>query len=410
MRARGHRVTLAANENFRGLAAEHGLDFRPLVTDEETRALFGNPGFWDPLRGTWIAARWGARLIARQYEELAELASDRDAVLAAVPALFAARLVQEKLARPLVSVILQPWMIPSAISPPAMPGGLSLPPGTPLPIADLYWMLFDLAGAVLAGGRLNRLRASLGLKPVRRMFRWWYSPQRVLGLFPDWYGQPAADWPVQMRLTGFPNYDGKPRTGLATDVREFCSAGPPPVVFTFGTGMMHAAGFFRAAVKACRLLGVRGLFLTKYTRQLPSALPPYIRHCTFAPFQELFPHCAAVVHHGGVGTTARAGRGDAAAGPSAGLRPGRQRRAGEEPWRRRLAQRPPPERRPPRPCAGPDHAARSAGALPGRGRPFREERRIGEGGGMDGGVGGITSFSRDPKGSALSPRSPSGRG
>ena len=281
LRARGHRVTLAANENFRGLAAEHGLDFRPLVTDEETRALFGNPGFWDPLRGTWIAARWGARLIARQYEELAELASDRDAVLAAVPALFAARLVQEKLARPLVSVILQPWMIPSAISPPAMPGGLSLPPGTPLPIADLYWMLFDLAGAVLAGGRLNRLRASLGLKPVRRMFRWWYSPQRVLGLFPDWYGQPAADWPVQMRLTGFPNYDGKPRTGLATDVREFCSAGPPPVVFTFGTGMMHAAGFFRAAVKACRLLGVRGLFLTKYTRQLPSALPPYIRHCTF---------------------------------------------------------------------------------------------------------------------------------
>ncbi len=70
--------------------------------------------------------------------------------------------------------------------------------------------------------------------------------------------------------------------------------------------MMHAAGFFRAAVKACRLLGVRGLFLTKYTRQLPSALPSYIRHCTFAPFQELFPHCAAVVHHGGVGTTARA--------------------------------------------------------------------------------------------------------
>ena len=306
LRARGHRVTLAANENFRALAAEHGLAFYSLVTDEETRALFGNPGFWDPLRGTWIAARWGARLIARQYEVLAELASDRDAVLAAVPALFAARLVQEKLARPLASVILQPWMIPSAIAPPAMPGGLSLPHGTPRPIADLYWCLFDLAGAVLAGGQLNQLRASLGLKPVHRMFRWWYSPQRVLGMFPDWYGRPAADWPSQMRLTGFPNYDGRPGSGLPAEVRQFCLSGPPPVAFTFGTGMMHAAEFFRAAVKACRMLGVRGLFLTKYARQLPAVLPPYIHHCTFAPFQELFPRCAAVVHHGGVGTTARA--------------------------------------------------------------------------------------------------------
>ncbi len=70
--------------------------------------------------------------------------------------------------------------------------------------------------------------------------------------------------------------------------------------------MLHAAHFFRAAVKACRLLGVRGLLMTKYARQVPASLPPYVRHCAFAPFHELFPHCAAVVHHGGVGTAARA--------------------------------------------------------------------------------------------------------
>jgi UDP:flavonoid glycosyltransferase YjiC (YdhE family) len=35
-------------------------------------------------------------------------------------------------------------------------------------------------------------------------------------------------------------------------------------------------------------------------------LPSFIRHVEFAPFQELFPHCAAVVHHGGIGTTAQA--------------------------------------------------------------------------------------------------------
>jgi rhamnosyltransferase subunit B len=154
---------------------------------------------------------------------------------------------------------------------------------------------------------LNAFRAEVGLPPVHDLMGgWWHSPQRVLGLFPDWYGRPQADWPPQIRLTGFPHYDGRPGAGLPPEVRDFCLAGPPPVAFTFGTGMMHAARFFRAALKACRLLGVRGLFLTRYAGQLPEPLPASVRHCPYAPFQELFPLCAAVVHHGGVGTTARA--------------------------------------------------------------------------------------------------------
>ena len=298
-------MTVAANENFRSLAVDHGLAFHALVTAEETRALFGNPDFWDPLKGSWVAARWGAGMIGRQYRLLAELASDPDVVLAAVPMLFAARLVQETMQRPLASILLQPWMVPSMCAPPVMPGGLTLPPRTPRPLGDLYWRLIDVTAAVMVGGRLNRVRAELGLKPVPRVFRWWYSPQRVLGLFPAWYGLPQADWPKQMRLTGFPHYDGRPCAGLPAGVREFCRAGPPPVVFTFGTAMLHGAEFFRSAVKACRLLGVRGLLMTKYARQLPASLPPYVHHCEFAPFHELFPLCAAVVHHGGVGTTAR---------------------------------------------------------------------------------------------------------
>ncbi|HEV3448769.1 MAG TPA: nucleotide disphospho-sugar-binding domain-containing protein [Gemmataceae bacterium] len=70
--------------------------------------------------------------------------------------------------------------------------------------------------------------------------------------------------------------------------------------------MMHAAEFFREAVEACRTLGARGLFLTKFRKQLPDPLPEFIRRCEFAPFLQLFPRCAAVVHHGGVGTTAKA--------------------------------------------------------------------------------------------------------
>jgi UDP:flavonoid glycosyltransferase YjiC (YdhE family) len=306
LRARGHKVTLATHEPFRARAEAHGFAFRPLVSDEETQAAFSHPDVWHPLKGPAFLARWGGRLIGRQYTLLAELARDADAVLAASPGVLAARLVQEKGSKPLASIILQPWMIPSIFAPPVMPGGLTLPRWAPRPLGRLYLRAIDIVGALLMGGPLQRVRADLGLPPVRRVFQWWLSPQRILGLFPDWYGRPQADWPPQLRMCGFPLYDGNPRGGLSPEVRAYCQAGTPPVAFTFGTGMMHGAPLFRAAVEACRLLGVRGLLLTKYGQQLPTSLPPFVRHCEFAPFQELFPHCAAVVHHGGIGTVAKA--------------------------------------------------------------------------------------------------------
>src|SRR5207249_10540808 len=68
----------------------------------------------------------------------------------------------------------------------------------------------------------------------------------------------------------------------------------------------HWARLFRNAIEACRLLGERGILLTKFGQQLPTPLPPFVRHCDYAPFRKLFPHCGGVVHHGGVGTTAQA--------------------------------------------------------------------------------------------------------
>ena len=54
------------------------------------------------------------------------------------------------------------------------------------------------------------------------------------------------------------------------------------------------------------MLGRRGILLTRHAHQLPTSLPGEVRHVAYAPFGELLPMCAAVVHHGGIGTTARA--------------------------------------------------------------------------------------------------------
>jgi UDP:flavonoid glycosyltransferase YjiC (YdhE family) len=306
LRALGHRVTLVANERYRCLALEHGLGFQQLISDAEFHQALDNPDFWHPLKSGWVAARWGVQFFRRQYDVLAELAQDGPTVFAASPGVLPARLIQDKLQRPVATVFLQPGIIPSLTEPPIMPGGLTLPSWAPRPLGQLYWRLVDGVGDLLVGRHLNRVRFSLGLAPVRRLFRWWLSPELAIGLWPAWYGPPQPDWPRQIRLASFPMYDGRLAPSLPADVLAFCRAGPPPIAFTFGTGMRHARRMFRAAVTACGRLGRRGLLLTRFREQLPATLPPFIHVCDYAPFLQLFPLCAAVVHHGGIGTTARA--------------------------------------------------------------------------------------------------------
>lgn len=304
LRERGHRVQFVATAIYQSLAESQGFDFHVLISKAENDELFDNPDFWNPRKCGPVAAKWGVKFIRRQYELLATLIT-RDAVLVVNPSVFAAAMVHEKFGTPMASVLLQPGLIPSSIAPPIMPGFMFMR-RAPRPLWDVFWRGLDACAYLLVGRTLNPIRKSLGLKPLRRIFRNWHSPQLAIGLFPAWYGPPQADWPPQMRLFDFPTFDGKSNPELPPPVMEFCRAGTPPVVFTFGTGMAHSARLFKAALDACQLLGTRALFLTKFPSQLPRPLPPNIMACEFAPFQKLFPECAAVVHHGGVGTAAKA--------------------------------------------------------------------------------------------------------
>ena len=302
---RGHRVTLLASEDYREKAEARGLAFRPLTSKEENRALLADPDFWHPVKSGMVGARWGAPLLPRHYALLAELAREDGVAFVANPGLLAARVVQEKFGRPLATPLLQPGMIQSSIAPPALPAAPRLPAWAPRPVGALYWGVLDAFGSFLLGRALRDLRAPLGLPPVKRFFRWWLSPQLVLGMFPEWYAPPQPDWPPQIRLTGFPRYDGgAPDQPLDENLVRFCAAGQAPIAFAFGTGMMHATRLFRAGVDACRMLGRRAVVLTKFPEQLPAPLPDNVYHATFASFRQLFPRCAAVVHHGGVGTVA----------------------------------------------------------------------------------------------------------
>src|SRR5262249_10862500 len=133
LRSRGHRVTLVTNECYRAAALEHGFAFHALISNAEADQFLAHPDVWHPFKSAFHGARWGVRFTGRQYELLADLARDADTVLISSPAIFAARLVQERCSRPMATVVLQPWMIQSIHEPPVFPG-LTLPRWAPAPL------------------------------------------------------------------------------------------------------------------------------------------------------------------------------------------------------------------------------------------------------------------------------------
>jgi UDP:flavonoid glycosyltransferase YjiC (YdhE family) len=134
---------------------------------------------------------------------------------------------------------------------------------------------------------------------------WWHSPQRVTGMWPEWFGPVQPDWPGQVRLTGFGLWDERGIHALPAEMEAFIDAGDPPIAFTPGSAMFFGHDFFEQSAQACGLMGRRGILLSRHREHIPGRLPPGVAYFPYAPFSELLPRCAAIVHHAGIGTTAQ---------------------------------------------------------------------------------------------------------
>ena len=93
---------------------------------------------------------------------------------------------------------------------------------------------------------------------------------------------------------------------MSPQATAFLDEGEAPVVFTPGSAMRHSSEFFAACVEACRIIGTRGVLISPFRDQLSRELPPYIQVIDSIPFSRLFTRAAAIVHHGGIGTSSQA--------------------------------------------------------------------------------------------------------
>lgn len=306
LRARGHDVTVVTNPHFEPLVRRVGLDFSPLGTREEYEQMAHNPNLWHPIKGFHLIVSSVMNLVRPTYETIVSRLGAEGVVVASSLAL-GARVAQDRRGIPTASVHLQPAMFRTLFDHVRQPG-LPMPSWSPrLYKRFIFSVVQDkLFVDRVMGPRLNAFRAELGMGPVRRiMADYWHSPELTIGLFPDWFGPPQPDWPPQTRLTGFPLYDEQGLRPLDEKLVRFLEGGTPPIAFTPGSANWRAERFFEAAVETCRLLGRRGVLLSRQRDHIPPGLPPEVLHADYAPFSDLLPRCAAVVHHGGIGSSAQ---------------------------------------------------------------------------------------------------------
>ncbi|QEG37146.1 glycosyltransferase [Bythopirellula goksoeyrii] len=306
LRSRGHQVTLVTNPHFQAIVESVGLEFLPVGTTEEYDELTRHPDLWHPMKGPiLVVGKSFSKSLRELYDIIAANTKAGETILVAHCLDLASRIHHDKFGTPLASVHFAPIALRSFHQSPQM-FGMLMQNWVPRSLRRFQFWLADKMVDYLVGSELNGLRGELGLPPVRRvMHEWYFSPKLVLGLFPKWFAPPQPDWPPQTQLTGFPLWDQSGQEELQPEVQDFLQSGSPPIVFAPGSAMTAGEKFFAAAIEACQRLDRRGILLTKYPEQLPTELPPTIKHCHFVPMSSLLPQCAALVHHGGIGTCAQ---------------------------------------------------------------------------------------------------------
>ena len=310
LKKRGHAVTIAAMEFYRERIEPLGLGFAPMAPhlDPDDRELGRE----------LMDARKGSEKILRElvlpnlrpmFEDLMRAIKGADLLITG-EVVYAAKSAVEISGIKWVSTSLQPSTLFSSYDP-------SVPP-TGLWVENLRFL----------GPRFHR--------GFYRFARWlvssWYQPYREfrrelglnedhdpiffdkfsdllhLALFSRALGTPQPDWPPNTVQPGFCFYDGHDDVQkIPQPLVDFLEDSDPPIVFTLGSAaVMDARDFFDQSAETARTLGRRAVILYGVYNEPPQGLGGDVVGFDYAPYSQVFPRAACIVHQGGAGTTGQA--------------------------------------------------------------------------------------------------------
>jgi sterol 3beta-glucosyltransferase len=309
----GFNVTIGTSKDFQGMVASYGLPFAPfqfsireILADPDSRAAF------ESKRAALRLYRKVAPLMSRLLDDVWAATQGAQA-LVYHPKILNGLDIAEKLNIPALLAFYLPALSPTRAFPaPFIPG-----PAT--------W-----------GGFLNKISHQVFLRlmtaPYHRLLNRWRA--QALGLpprpfcsegrkrygksIPKLYGYSRhivptpIDWDETAQVTGHWFLDSPADWQPPHDLTEFLAGGPPPVLVGFGSITGSSPERTTAVVlEALRLSEQRGLLVAGWGGLSNTPVPNNVYFLESAPYGWLLPRVAAVVHHGGAGSTAeglRAGK------------------------------------------------------------------------------------------------------
>lgn len=307
MLVRGHEVIFYANPFFEKYLRDTGIQFKPIGTVEEYLAVWSDTNGKKPFKAFRHVTAYLMSICLPYYKVMKQDVLIGETITVGHPLMFATRFLKETHGVPTATVHLAPVPFRSNTYPSKLLP-IWITPKMPTVVKNMAWIAMDnLYFDHNVNKPFNEMRHLIGLKPLRKIFRnWMTDADAVIGMFPQWFAVPQADWSTKVHFAGFPQNAHGTDEHLPEEVQAFLDAGEPPILFTAGTASAMAQDFFDASIKACVRGKFRGILLTPFNNQVPTHLPEGIVHFSFVPYHLLLPKLAAIVHHGGIGTTSLA--------------------------------------------------------------------------------------------------------
>jgi vancomycin aglycone glucosyltransferase len=241
--------------------------------------------------------------VATQFQTIATAAADCDLIVGATALQFAAPSIAERMGIPYVFASYCPAVLPSPHHPPPV---LTLLGDRPAAAAADYtelWVQDARRWNETWSPLFNAHRASLGLAPIADVRghvlteRPWLAADPALAPWPD------ADDERIVQTGAWILRDERP---LSSELETFLDRGEPPIYFGFGSNRAPD-NLSQVMIRSARALGRRAIVWRGWA-DLSLDDQPDCLAIGEVNQQTLFNRVAAVVHHGGAGTTTAAAR------------------------------------------------------------------------------------------------------
>lgn len=304
LQARGHLVTIVTGEGFDDLIGSAGLAYGRIGVNFE--ALLSDPDLKAALRSLPAlvrAIRSSAHWVERTLHDSWNAARGAGAIIYH-PKVLAAPHIAERLGCPAILATVVPMAVPT--------GAFESPL---LPLRSFgHHVNFLGHRFVLAASRrsfASRVRTfrkeTLGLPgndraPTNILQVAGAAVARITGVSRALVPMPADT--ADAFTTGYWFSEPDPGWSSPIELARFLESGPPPIYVGFGSMPGdHPAQSAREVIGALRAIGQRGILARGWGGLQADETPGHVHMIDAAPHSWLFPRCAAVVHHGGSGTT-----------------------------------------------------------------------------------------------------------